>query len=453
VKDEIGVSHIQFVACAPDAAVLFAAAPPPETNLFLLAKSRKKMAPLPVELSHLPIWAEALPDEEGCGTYLGSHIFPCQESIAEGQRLPDDMNMAEVPHYYGLRFECDGKGPLPLDDACRKMVAALRVLSHLPHWSFLRVPDPVDDTLDPNTRRALAELRAGRAKMAGGTPESDTNVEAFFSFFCTGHRSIYAVARECSSSPLTGWDAAARDVFGRVNAAAGQDLVDLNIYRTPKAPGRALYTRHEEGTWFNPVPWAWVRDRSWYSIRSACERAASSCWADDLLDATGMLRRAGGAVYDALRIGVQTLRFADDVRRLSTPPRLPVARGRIDYVGLLRERGYYVTREKNVRGTRTYLLDRCPFCGKAPEHAWVSEFGRLGCFAQGCVATERLSARGDDGWLRKLGIELPEEDVEDEADAQDAVDYYPDAREIDETVDIGQARDEIVRRLTEFLKE
>jgi hypothetical protein len=166
-----------------------------------------------------------------------------------------------------------------------------------------------------------------------------------------------------------------------------------------------------------------------------------------------MLRRAGGAVYDALTFHVKTLRFADEVRQLSMPPRLPVTRGRIDFVGLLRQRGYYVAREKDVRGTMTYLLDRCPFCGKGPTHAWVSEYGRLKCFAEGCIVTEGLSARGDDGWLRRLNIEIPKADDDGEADAQDAVDHYPDAREIVEAVDIGQARGEIVRRLADFLKE
>ncbi len=323
----------------------------------------------------------------------------------------------------------------------------------------MRFPDPIDDECDLKTRFAIADLRAGRAEAAARARQTDSaldgdaNVERFFTFFCTGGRSVYAVARECSAVATTGWDAAAKDVFEGVNAKAGEELVDVGIYRSPKAPGRALYTRHEKGTWFNAVPWEWVRNRAAVAMAKRCASSTNPTWADDLLDATGMLRRTGGAVYDALRHGIEGLRFADDVHRLSTPPRLPVAQGRIDYVGLLRQRGYYVAREKDVRGTMTYLLDRCPFCGKGPTHAWVSAYGRLKCFAKGCIATEGLSARGDDGWLRRLNIDIPKADDDGEADAQDAVDHYPDAREIVEAVDIGQARGEIVRRLTEFLKE
>ena len=380
---------------------------PPRTNNpsdhFVLAKYCQEMSPISIRLSELSRWFRHGGSQ---GIYVGSHLYPDGIRFLTGRSIPKETYLHPVPCFYNLRFECDGKGDNPLLDACKRMSAVCRVLGQLRHFQFLGAE----------------------------------GFEKHFTFFSTGRRSIYAVARSCSAQIAAHWDQATKAVMTSVNAVAGDGFVDLQIYNTPKAPGRAYFTQHEEGTFFNPIPFdAVVRNDVGY-IKQLCAQSITHDWPTRLIETIGVMQPAGGPVYDALTQWIDIAQFQDEARKASFLPRLPNV-GRPDYAALLTEHGHPIAKTKQMESTTYHVLKTCPYCGKG-EHAHVSEFGKLKCLADSCAASAGISAAGDEGWFNKLGIEIDEDDIAEEVDAID-VDRYSDARDFSQSRDACEIRAEL----------
>ena len=387
----------------------------PVPDLVVLVKPCKDTSPISIPLKDLGAWSQAL--VTSAGVYAGSHYYPPGPSLPVNQVVPGECDPREFPCYYHFRFECDGKSDTPLVEACTRMTAALTQLKRLKYWWFL-------------------------------SPES---IEKHFTFFSTGQRSIYAVARSCSANAAIGWDRASTAIMQAINTAAGTEIIDLQIYNTPKAPARAYHTSHEKGTYFNAIPFDWVATKNVARIQERCSGPATDDWARSWIETVGIRHRAGGPVYDALTRWIARTRFESEANDGARLPRLPSTR-RHDYAALIKAQGHRIARVKQLGSTSYIVLDTCPYCGKR-KHAVVSEFGNLKCKADSCPAAKGVAPKGEAGWLLKVGIVLDDAD-DDDSDLQDdtEVDHYPDAVNLTATRDALDVRAELRISIEDFLE-
>lgn len=383
---------------------------------YVYVKSERATSPSMLKIADLPAWAYRCGGNVRChGTYVGSHFYP-PTSIPTAAEDIAKFDPSATPHRYSMRLEADGKDGDELQDACKKMVSVVRTLQDVNGFAFLR-RDRVQD---------------------------------HFNFFSTGQRSIYAVARRYSAAALTGWDDGMAAIAEAIDTHSGGGLIDANLYHTPRAPGRAYFTRHEKSSYFNVIPFEWVAGYESDRIRNACANPATDDWVNSWSCTVGAFLPQGGPLYDALIKHVEATRFASAVDMAGRLPRLPNC-NRPDYAALIVTAGFRVTRTKHKHSTTFYVLDRCPYCNR-PGHAQVSEFGKLRCFATSClVGTDGVPAAGDAGWLKKLGIPLPDTDDEIAEPADPHLDRYPSALTNKVCIDTASARTAIRSAIENFL--
>jgi len=386
-------------------------------DLFVLAKDCQQMSPNSIRLSDLGEWFH-----HGCsnqGIYVGAHLYPDGAQFNSGHSIPSEIDLRPIPCYYNLRFECDGDGDNPLLDACERMSAVCRGFWKLRHFQFL----------------------------------GEHQFETHFRFFSTGRRSIYAVAGTCSARVAADWDIAAKALMQAINSAVGAEVVDLQIYNTPKAPARAYFTQHEKGTFFNPIPLEWVLAKDVPRIKQACAKSVSRDWTASLIETIGAQNLAGGPIYDALSKWTAIARFQGEARKASFLSRLP-ATNRPDYAALLAEQGQRISKTKRIGSTSYFVLEACPYCGKS-GHAQVSEFGTLKCFADSCVASKKdgIGSTGDDGWMKKVGIVLEDSDADAGLNDDLEIDRYPNAVDMANGRNALEIRAEMPVVISRFLGE
>ena len=182
--------------CPPGVGSTGSSSPPTSGDFYVFVKPTLRVSPTLVCTSNLL--------NSGIVTelYLGTHYFPIPADPQAAAELYQTMTevvsggLCQIRHYAHFRFEADGPKKLPQHEAIavssQNMLRALEVLADLPD-SFLPTFE---------------------------------NPEQHLQFFCTGSRSIYALARGASPEARTDWDVGARALIDAINRAAGEELLD-----------------------------------------------------------------------------------------------------------------------------------------------------------------------------------------------------------------------------------